>query len=565
MGTRLRVASALEMTTPSSQVSEEALLPSTLRSIAISEKVRSGIARQAATRQRQGWTPKTGSGVRTTLSVLDDRFFAKSASGKRKGAPQRFGPAAAHTAVQMPSAYHDAGSGSIERGNNLGDRSSVRQSKYFREYESGNNVKSLLGTDHLRWDVERKEGVFSGHSVYDGAKQDYVLAPARSHPPAQQHEQSYQAELQQQSAPRFGRRSEPPPPAVVAPPARGAGGRSSMDWTADALWQAVGDRDLGEVTRLLRQGADPNMVCPDGWVRDECRPKEGGVGRSVLHHAAWTGDLSVFKALVDAGADVDRKRNTAWRPNGGVRGRGSTPMHHACMYGRMPILRYCLEELGCEIDAPGEQGYTCLHLAAKFNYPALVEYLLKMGARTDMLTRDEKTARELAEAKQERSHAQMGDMLAAFDRFDAEARRRPKQLPGAPLGPDPRLAASREQYAEQTGYSMQPQQPWQPPAAQQQHNQRQWQEWKQQQQQQPPQHQQPSQQHPLRMHEMASGYDGMRATAVGGRSQQQQQHAHPRGRDAPASAAGGGALRPDQAADQAAAATRLRAMGSRLW
>ena len=74
----------------------------------------------------------------------------------------------------MPSAYHDASAGSIERGNALGDRSSVRQSRYFRQYESGNNVKSLLGTDNLRWDVDQKEGAFSGHSVYDGASQAYA-------------------------------------------------------------------------------------------------------------------------------------------------------------------------------------------------------------------------------------------------------------------------------------------------------------------------------------------------------------------------------------------------------
>ena len=234
-----------------------------------------------------------------------------------------------------------------------------------------------------------------------------------------------------------------------------------MDWLADALWQAVGNRDLTEVQRLLRQGADPNMVCPDGWVRDENRPKEGGVGRSVLHHAAWAGDLPIFKALVEAGADVGRKRNTAWRPNGGVRGRGSTPMHHACMYNRIKIVEFCLDELGCEIDTPGEQGYTCLHLAAKFNYPKLVEFLLQRGARTDMLTRDEKTARELAQAKQERSHEQMGDMLAAFDKFDAEARRRPKRLPGAPLPPDPRTMQIKQSHQEK--YYPPPTQQPQPP------------------------------------------------------------------------------------------------------
>ena len=213
------------------------------------------------------------------------------------------------------------------------------------------------------------------------------------------------------------------------------------DPIGDELWSAVGAKDIEEVDRLLRRGANPNMVCPDGWVRDENRPKDGGTGRSLLHHAAWAGDLAVFKLIVAAGGDIDRKRNTAWRPNGGVRGRGASPLHHAVMYNRDKIVLYLLDELGCDVNTPGEQGYTPLHLACKFNYPKMCELLLMRGARTDMLTRDERTARELAQAQQERSHAQMGNMLALFDRYDAESRGRAKLLPGAPLPPDPRIAS----------------------------------------------------------------------------------------------------------------------------
>lgn len=73
-------------------------------------------------------------------------------------------------------------------------------------------------------------------------------------------------------------------------------------------------------------------------------------------------------------------------------------------YNRRPIVEYLLDECGCDLNQPGEQGYTPLHLAAKFNLPQLVELLLRRGARTDMLTKDEKTARDLAAPKQERSH-----------------------------------------------------------------------------------------------------------------------------------------------------------------
>ena len=136
----------------------------------------------------------------------------------------------------------------------------------------------------------------------------------------------------------------------------------------------------------FKGGADPNMVCPDGWVREECRPRNGQVGRSLLHHAAFMGDLEIFKFLCSAGADHARRRNTAWRPNGGVAGRGSTPLHHAVQYNRMSIVLFLIDECGADINQQGEQGYTPLHIAAKFNYPPLVELLLQRGARTDMLT-----------------------------------------------------------------------------------------------------------------------------------------------------------------------------------
>jgi ankyrin repeat protein len=174
----------------------------------------------------------------------------------------------------------------------------------------------------------------------------------------------------------------------------------------DALWEAVGARDLPGVKTALRNGADVNMICSDGFVHEEMAAKKRGVGRSLLHHAAWAGDLEIFRYLVEQGADVARKRNTAWRPNGGVRGRGATPLHHACMYGRTEVVRFLLDEAGAEVNEPGEQGYTALHLAVKFNYPELVELLLMRGARTDMMTRDEKTARDLAGGQQERSHEQ---------------------------------------------------------------------------------------------------------------------------------------------------------------
>jgi len=65
------------------------------------------------------------------------------------------------------SHWHDSRSASQNVGNHLGSRSCVRQSRLYREYESGNATKALLGQNNLIWETKKKQGAYSGHSVYD--------------------------------------------------------------------------------------------------------------------------------------------------------------------------------------------------------------------------------------------------------------------------------------------------------------------------------------------------------------------------------------------------------------
>jgi len=58
----------------------------------------------------------------------------------------------------------------------------------------------------------------------------------------------------------------------------------------DELWDAVSNRNIEEVKRSLAKGADATCIAPDGWVRSEA---SGKGGRSILHHAAYVGDLDV--------------------------------------------------------------------------------------------------------------------------------------------------------------------------------------------------------------------------------------------------------------------------------
>ena len=81
--------------------------------------------------------------------------------------------------LRMGGHWND-GLGTQNQGNHIGDRSCVRQSKLYRRYESGNAVKELLGTGHLRWDENRKQGAYQGQRVYDHNKADHGAVMARN-------------------------------------------------------------------------------------------------------------------------------------------------------------------------------------------------------------------------------------------------------------------------------------------------------------------------------------------------------------------------------------------------
>ncbi len=74
----------------------------------------------------------------------------------------------------MSGHRHDSGVASQNLGNTLGSRSCVRQSKLYRQYESGNDVKAILGTSHLCWRTDQKEGAYKGQKVYDHDKHNTI-------------------------------------------------------------------------------------------------------------------------------------------------------------------------------------------------------------------------------------------------------------------------------------------------------------------------------------------------------------------------------------------------------
>jgi ankyrin repeat protein len=84
------------------------------------------------------------------------------------------------------------------------------------------------------------------------------------------------------------------------------------------LHRAARSGSADEVGRLLRLGADPNVV--------------GEFGRTPLHVAAMLGYTEVVKALVKGGADINRTDRN-----------GSTPLHLAARNDRASVVRILFE------------------------------------------------------------------------------------------------------------------------------------------------------------------------------------------------------------------------------
>ena len=189
----------------------------------------------------------------------------------------------------MRSHHHNPG-GSQNQGNSLGDRSSVRQSKLYRVHESGNVMKGLVGTPHLAWRVDQKEGAYSGQPVYDhdaGATTHRVSRePASPEAKARLRAQRLHAELVRANP-------DPDPPRrgadVRGPPGRARPGpvgeeeRVERDAREEAFWRRelarMDDRDRdgsGEDGRARGYGGTHRHVDFDGGGGYSDRDARGG-------------------------------------------------------------------------------------------------------------------------------------------------------------------------------------------------------------------------------------------------------------------------------------------------
>ena len=125
---------------------------------------------------------------------------------------------------------------------------------------------------------------------------------------------------------------------------------------------------------LLGRGLDPDTV--------------DTVTSAPLWELAFrSGYQHVVSKFAAAGADLDRSDE-----------RGSTVLHRTVGAGpdAAPVLQ--LLDLGAEIDARDQFGWTALHVASAHGYADSVRVLLARGASRDLLTAHGKSALDFAVA-----------------------------------------------------------------------------------------------------------------------------------------------------------------------
>ena len=161
--------------------------------------------------------------------------------------------------------------------------------------------------------------------------------------------------------------------------------------------EAVGSLEL--IQALLEAGADPNArVLRKLWFSPTSHDR-GWVdhaGGTAFWRAAMSSDVEVMRTLVAAGADPNLKTD-----------QGTTPLMVAAGLGWignfsqnapesfMAAVEYCLE-LGNDINAVDEDGFTALHGTASRGDSEIVQWLVDHGARVDIVNDDGNSAADMA-------------------------------------------------------------------------------------------------------------------------------------------------------------------------
>ncbi len=132
-----------------------------------------------------------------------------------------------------------------------------------------------------------------------------------------------------------------------------------------SLFDAIVRHDAPAIRALLAQGADPNAEQP---------------GETALMYAAGVSTAEIVRLLLEHGAGKNKP----------------LPLIEAACGGDVETARLFLD-LGADVNAPDEQGWTPLMEAATWGYAEIVRLLLARGAQVNQTMNGLPTALAVAE------------------------------------------------------------------------------------------------------------------------------------------------------------------------
>jgi uncharacterized protein len=159
-----------------------------------------------------------------------------------------------------------------------------------------------------------------------------------------------------------------------------------------AFWRAAYATDLEAMKLLVANGADTNIptIAPPAPVRRG--PQGGGPGQDGMPGTA-TPAKPAWPAIPPGGPGAFALHAAAGVEYGeGFAGNA----HRHAPDGWMPSVKYLVEELGADVNARDNDGYTPLHHAAARGDNEMILYLVSKGADVTAIARSGQTTADMA-------------------------------------------------------------------------------------------------------------------------------------------------------------------------